>query len=96
MSKIYTEACLKPISSLITEDQHPQYKHNKIRKWARVLLKWWKIPKVCKCGYNTHVEVCHIKPINSFSDDTLMGVVNSKDNLVYLCPNCHWELDNLK
>jgi predicted restriction endonuclease len=48
------------------------------------------------CGYNTHVEVCHIKSVSSFSDDTLITEINSIDNLVGLCPNHHWEFDNGK
>lgn len=51
---------------------------------------------VCaKCGYDKHVEVCHVKPISSFDKSTPLGVVNSKENLLLLCPNCHWEHDNL-
>jgi 5-methylcytosine-specific restriction endonuclease McrA len=45
------------------------------------------------CGYSKHVEVCHIKPIHSFSDDTLIDDINRLDNLLFLCPNCHWEFD---
>jgi 5-methylcytosine-specific restriction endonuclease McrA len=53
-----------------------------------------KIP-LCKiCGYDKHVEVCHIKAINEFSDDTPIGIVNSLNNLIGLCPNCHWEYDH--
>jgi 5-methylcytosine-specific restriction endonuclease McrA len=51
-------------------------------------------PTVCeKCGYDLHVEVCHIKSISSFPMDTPVSLINSLDNLVGLCPNCHWELD---
>jgi len=45
------------------------------------------------CGYNKHVEVCHIKSVSSFSGDTLLSVISDPDNLVLLCPNCHWEFD---
>ena len=41
-----------------------------------------------------HVELCHIKPIASFKDSALLSEVNSKNNIVQLCPNCHWELDH--
>ena len=50
--------------------------------------------KCSVCGYINHVHVCHIKPITSFSLDTTLGVVNHPDNLIYLCPNHHWEFDN--
>ena len=53
------------------------------------------LPQICmKCGYDKHVEVCHIKPIRQFSEDTLLSVINDKTNLLLLCPNCHWEYDN--
>lgn len=51
--------------------------------------------KCCKCGYDKHVEVAHIKPVCEFDEDTLLSEVNSESNLIPLCPNCHWEFDNL-
>jgi len=45
------------------------------------------------CGYDKHVEVCHIKAIKSFDDSATFSEVNSIHNLVFLCPNCHWEFD---
>jgi 5-methylcytosine-specific restriction endonuclease McrA len=52
-------------------------------------------PLVCfNCGYSKHVEVCHIKAVASFSDSATMEEVNNLDNLVALCPNCHWEFDH--
>lgn len=51
--------------------------------------------RICQnCAYDKHVEICHIKPIHSFDKNTLIDNVNSPENLAYLCPNCHWELDN--
>jgi hypothetical protein len=47
-----------------------------------------------KCNYNKHVELCHINAISSFPKDTLVEVVNRRDNVMFLCPNCHWELDH--
>ncbi len=46
------------------------------------------------CGYARHVEAAHIKPVSSFSLDTLITTINSADNLAALCPTHHWELDN--
>ena len=49
----------------------------------------------CKnCGYDKHIDVCHIKPVASFSESCTVAEVNSLDNLVGLCKNCHWEFDN--
>jgi predicted restriction endonuclease len=51
--------------------------------------------KVCAiCGYSNHVELCHIKSIAHFSETAALEEINSLSNLIYLCPNHHWELDN--
>ncbi len=64
-----------------------------IRLLARLKTKMW--PQVClHCSYKLHVETCHMKGISSFSPDTLVSVVNSFDNLLLLCRNCHWEFDH--
>ena len=63
---------------------------NFTRSWNRDLQK---LP--CqKCGYSRHVELCHVKAVQSFDKSTLLGIVNDPSNLVVLCPNCHWEFDN--
>ena len=46
------------------------------------------------CRYSKHVEVHHKKAIKHFPEDTLLCKVNNLGNLIALCPNCHWELDN--
>lgn len=46
------------------------------------------------CGYDKFVEIAHIKPVSSFSADSLVKVINDRNNLVALCPNCHWEFDH--
>jgi predicted restriction endonuclease len=46
------------------------------------------------CGYALHVDVCHIKSVSSFSNDTLVSDINDINNLVGLCKNHHWEFDN--
>jgi hypothetical protein len=52
--------------------------------------------KTCnKCGYTLHVEVCHIRAIVDFPDTATVSEVNSNANIIHLCPNCHWEFDNL-
>ena len=63
-----------------------------IRSRARRAIK--SRVQVCdNCGYNKHVEVCHIKSISEFDLDTLLSLINSDENLVLFCPNCHWEFD---
>jgi hypothetical protein len=67
---------------------------NKIREWARRKNVLDKLDECQNCKYNKHTEVCHIKAISNFSDDTLISKINKEDNLFILCPNCHWEFDN--
>lgn len=65
----------------------------KVREHARKTTRDW--PCVCElCGYSKHVERHHIVPISQFPLEALVVDVNSKRNLVLLCPNCHWEVDN--
>lgn len=96
MKKKYDKVIKKPIKSFFTGSHlHPRFRYNHIRKWAKLLLESWNIEKVCKrCGYDLHVEACHIKPISEFDENEPMGNVNNKENLIYLCRNCHWEFDN--
>jgi hypothetical protein len=35
-----------------------------------------------------------MRSLTSFPLDTPIAVVNDLDNLVGLCPNCHWEFDH--
>jgi len=46
------------------------------------------------CGYSKHVELAHIKPLSSFDPTAKIGEVNHPNNIIQLCPNCHWEFDN--
>lgn len=51
--------------------------------------------KVCEvCGYDRHVEICHIKAVSKFDLSTPVVEINSQINIAVLCPNCHWEVDN--
>lgn len=66
---------------------------DRIRGYAR---SKYKNKSTCiKCGYDKHVEVCHIKPIVNFSDSATVSEINDESNILLLCPNCHWEHDNL-
>lgn len=67
----------------------------RVRSHARTIMKRSGIARRCiVCGYLNHVEVCHLKAIASYPVDALVKDVNVLSNLVYLCPNHHWELDN--
>jgi len=73
---------------------HSSSKHVHIRQLARSWFKDLSSLPCANCGYKKHVELCHIKPIHSFSLDSKLKDVNSYENLIQLCPNCHWEFDN--
>jgi hypothetical protein len=73
---------------------HPSWLHAQVRQFARSWNGVLQTTPCQNCGYEKHVELCHKKRITSFSDDTLIGIINSPDNLLVLCPNCHWEYDN--
>ena len=44
------------------------------------------------CEYTNHADLCHIKDICAFKDNSTLTEINSPDNLVFLCPNHHWDL----
>ncbi len=73
--------------------KHPSWRNAHIRSFAR---SWSK--DICqhpcqKCGYSKHVELAHIAPVSSFSENATMGEINDPSNLLALCRNCHWEFD---
>lgn len=104
-NKKYCDIC-RPICtknkdwSNVTIEQHfsklsTYQAHARIRSLARAIYKKSNKQKYCSvCGYNKHYEVCHIKGIASFDRNTPIATVNDIDNLISLCPNCHWEFDN--
>ena len=69
--------------------------HSKLRMDARRRYDQSGKPKACaNCGYDLHVEVCHIRDLKTFEMSSTIGEVNSPDNLIALDPRCHWEFDN--
>ncbi len=69
--------------------------HARVRALARETYKKSNKPKLCaNCGYDKFYEVCHIKPIQNFDETSVVTEINHIDNLIGLCPNCHWELDH--
>ena len=78
----------------IYEQHHRSSAYALVRSRARSVAKQLGMNKCSHCGYNKHVEIAHIKPIGNFSLDTKLSTINSKNNLIALCPNCHWEFDH--
>lgn len=82
---------LKTLGEVVYSNDANRY--NVIRYHSHYILKERK--NICEsCGYSKHVQVCHIKPIQSFDLSTLIKDINAKENLILLCPNCHWEYDH--
>jgi len=76
------------------KDKHPSWKNSHIRilnrSWNKEMLK-----RPCEhCGYDKHVELCHIKPVSSFPETATLAEVNAPENNKVLCRNCHWEFDH--
>ena len=104
--KKHREECIAKKKALCVRNQktlgeaknttgRPANLYSGVRFNARAEMVAAKIPKVCAaCGYSKHVQCCHKKAISSFPPETLIGVVNALSNLVWLCPNCHWEFDH--
>ncbi len=67
--------------------------HAAVRGLARSWYKELTTSPCHHCGYVKHVELCHIKGLASYPDDATIGTVNARENIIQLCPNCHWELD---
>lgn len=82
------------LQEIIYDNHHRSSAFALVRSRARELAKKLLFKQCQNCGYDKHVEICHIKPISSFPLDTLLSIINSNENLIPLCPNCHWEFDN--
>ena len=95
---IYCDNCRTKDKDMTIKDacgRNDANRYNKIRVRARTAAKKAEILKSCfNCGYDKHVECCHVKDISSFPETTMVSEVNDISNLVGLCPNCHWEFDN--
>lgn len=83
----------KTLGEVCRRESHRANLYADIRTHARKSIS--DRTQTCQvCGYDKHVHCCHIKGISEFSDDSLISEINHPDNLVLLCPNCHWEFDN--
>ncbi len=73
---------------------HQSSKSAHIRLLGRSWFKDMVELPCANCNYDKHVELCHIKAIKDFPQTATLKEVNCKENLIQLCPNCHWEFDN--
>ena len=71
-------------------------KYSRIRAHAKLVAEANGLLNKCfYCGYDVHVECCHLQGIGTFPNDCLILEINNLKNLLGLCRNHHWELDNL-
>lgn len=85
----------KTIKELKKDGNANKYGYPMIRQDSRrKYIKSNKPMKCHVCGYDLHIDVCHIKDIKNFEENTLIKIVNDLNNLIALCKNHHWEFDN--
>lgn len=66
-----------------------------IRNWSRKTYIRSGRPMECfHCGYDYHVDICHIRDVSDFPLTATVEEVNDLSNLVALCRNHHWEFDH--
>lgn len=83
------------LENVVLKDLHYMgtNKYNLVRFHAKKKLKD-RVKECQNCKYNIHVEVCHIKAISKFDQNSKLDLVNHFNNLLLLCPNCHYEFDH--
>lgn len=72
---------------------HRSWWYSEVRQHSRKIGRPL-YPRCKVCGYDKHVEICHIKAIADFPPEAKLKEVNDLTNLIGLCPNHHWELDH--
>lgn len=75
------------------KDKHPSWRASHIRLLNREWNKNLRKLPCASCGYDKYVELAHRKAVSSFPLTATLGEVNSANNAIQLCPNCHWEFD---
>lgn len=81
------------LGDLLSKCEKRATAYSGIRTAARAVAKKQGWYKCCKCLYDKHIEIGHVKPIGSFPLEALVTEINAVSNLLPLCPNCHWEYD---
>jgi hypothetical protein len=85
----YGEKLLSSFSS-----KYARHKYQNVRHHAHRFAELHNLRTRCKiCNYE-HTQLCHIKRIGDFDKNTKIKEINSKENIIFLCPTHHWELDN--
>ena len=95
-SRVLSDAVTLEEAVLRYKNQHPSSAYALVRTRARKVMKRTGRYGICEwCGYDKHTEACHKKAISDFPPSATLTEINDPDNLMALCPNCHWEHDKL-
>ena len=73
---------------------YARHKYQNIRHHAHRVAKYHNLSQLCAVCQYPHTQLCHKISISKFDKNTKLSVVNDINNIVYLCRNHHWELDN--
>lgn len=87
------ERTAKALSRTVAEVK----KENKARWGLHVRSlsrKLYTFQKCFVCPYDKHVEIAHVIPVASFSDEATIADIHRESNILGLCPNHHWEFDH--
>jgi predicted restriction endonuclease len=84
----------RTLSEIEYTKHHKSTAFSAVREHARRKSRFARIHECERCGYNKHVECCHVRAITDFPMDATVAEVNADENIIVLCPNCHWEFDH--
>lgn len=88
----------RTLGSFIEGKKYSTRACTEIRRNARRIMEESDVEKVCAYCHNHEfdqiLQVHHIKGILEFDKNATISEINSKDNLVWLCPNHHKMLEN--
>jgi 5-methylcytosine-specific restriction endonuclease McrA len=69
--------------------------YNVLRQRSRAIAVLEGLTGCEICGYDKHVEIAHIIALSKLPDTATVEEASGRINFRILCPNCHWEFDNL-
>lgn len=91
---VYNDYLNMTIGQLRAKSVRDAQVYNGIRQKSRSLAVKHYVMECALCGYDYHVDVCHVRALSSLPDETTVISASGVDNFVLLCRNHHWELDH--
>jgi len=82
----------RPIGDFLYRNNKDSNYFSRIRVNANSVAKYMNLKNSgCQCcGLEIALEVCHIKAIKDFDENTPVNIVNHPSNLKCYCKLCHW------